>query len=448
MHLKIFLYSATLLLITPSIEVRWHAVIMLLPRDCIDIVISYIPIVHVVNVSLALCKKSEIRDVIQYRIGYKRLLRKIVRDPDELLRSMQEQKYILMSDCISQYFVPTSSGEQDIWEFIVMRESWTNESCIHPLEEMGISPNENEEFTDVAYDQTIYRMCHQKYGEIGQSIQIRVVDKEVFDYVSNFPVSAMRCFFTHLGAIHMYGKISSLKKMILSEGGVEEFAYIAEQINTRCPMHSSFIDLEELIEGFVPAPFAQDARRLGDVRDYTPTLRQFIKDNMHRVGPIPGYSSDPMQPVKDLAVFVRDGFEHSESNEVEELVLSDDNCLHTLIIACVAVCKCTGNSALETIHKYEEYGYTTIEFNEYSQTTKGWQGDDGEPEYRSRALHDSESTIVPFYCPMMKHTDEDMQKMARYSWYEYNEDSDSMGNGYSFPDSTGIGIRVVRSVEL
>jgi hypothetical protein len=391
-------------------------------RDCIHAILEYVPIRSVIDVSLGLCTKDDIRDVIQYRIGYKRLLSDIVSDPDELLRSMYEHRYILASGRISQYFTPTWKNSLSKWEFII---SGTDESAarsVLSLRDMGIEVIGDGETISEPVPQTVYERCCNRHGRRQQSITIRVVQYHLLKYILKFPISVMCCFLTHFGAVHMYGKLSSMEQAVVFQDAAVESLSITNKFNVNCPVHAAYKVLQRVVYNDM------DEECTGLVQDRTARLGRFISDSMGDM--IFDARSRNVAEEDSMPVFfeyIRSNFKPSDDTTyIEDDILENEEMLENLITVCIDACICITDKAEDDMKVYKDTGYSIIYFPEYKLSTNGWcppstrrRSIDSFCRYRSRNLSDPESNIVPFSCPGLKNTSMFISQMKSYSWYEY-----------------------------
>jgi hypothetical protein len=420
----VLLNIATLLLITRTLDATSDITMVRINRDCIDLVLNHLPARDVVNACLLLCTKGEIRDTIRNRLQHRRILQEVVLDPDELLQSMYKHKYIMLSDRISQYFVPGLTKASRSWDIVV--SELHRSGCFASLKDMGIEPLDTDGFVDESHGKTVYTMCRSKYATFPQSITITVVKGYALKHVLNYPLTSMCCFIAYFGAVHMYGKLSSMNKMLAFEEAVSRSFYRTMRSERLCVVHTACLYLKKQVY----EPIRSTSETDTDPSDECRRLARFVNDSLDTFSE----TRDAYMHRWEFVAQVYNTFDRTNMNSIESAIMSDMSILNKFIEAYIDVCTCVEDEVDVNINNYTRAGYSMMDFDEYMHSTDGWFCGKGNQfyetsadeigsggTYRSRSLGDPECTIIPFHCPGVNNTLAFVSHVKSFSWYEYRD---------------------------
>jgi hypothetical protein len=388
-----------------------------LPPDIIHMVVAYLPIRAVIAASLGLCDKTSIRDVLQHRMGHRTLLSQIVPDPDQLLLSMKKYKYIVTSEKISEYFVPGLSDCSNKWEFVV--PSHIIPTVILSLDSMGIHVNSSECGPYDHSGQITSHNCVSKHAGPKCLITIKWTNVNLFDYILYRPLSSMRCFVGHFGAVHMYGKLSSTGQMIHSKDLEDECAERLQRYQEDvCLSHSALSDATSYLfrnhrDSVRNSGYTYGIERIcAFVRSNTDVLRQMTESDTGFVG----------GPVYEFSQHIASTFRPENPTPLELLLVTPHlrNVMVSIVTGVTDPCDCPEDEFINDAGRYIELGYSRITLSEYGDQTNGWRGKLPNNAYRVRTLRDSECDGVIFSYKGSQNRSLSKRAVGPYTWYEYH----------------------------
>jgi hypothetical protein len=383
---------------------------MILPRDCVDLIVDHLPITQIVNACLALCLKSDIRDVIRHRVDHRRFLSKIVPDPDRLLQSMKKHKYILVSEAVSEYFVPTFGKKEMLWEFIL--PNGCNEA-IQDLELMGIKCTTRHRTFDLGITWMTEFSCTAPLLQSPHKIVIKESDKNPIDYVLSLPVTAIQCFVGYFGAVHMYGALSAYSMMMAHDDILKRWESRVEiHLIENCKKHSNTRHLSEILRHRLSATGK-------DIQSSTTELSTLIYDFASTIENMYNKSNSSLNTggVNRLYDLIINTPLRKKMTDIEYNILTSISLFRMLVSMNLSPCVCMDNKAQQYLQMYCDLGYSLIDFESYTtvscvRTYRPLVPDKG------RNLSDRGSTVIFFSHDGVRNKALIRQYMQRYSWYE------------------------------